>query len=88
MPQKWRLPQIKLKVLKKLSSLGISYVVLDGNDVNINKFDNNIYVECLSNAYDNYEDNLSLDSVCECVREVISKDKRNYDKITQFLNNL
>lgn len=76
---------MEYKIKRKLETFGISYVVLDGNEVSSFALDENSYVRYLEEAYDKYEKDKCFERIIEYVNGYLSKCDDNYFKLEDML---
>ena len=79
---------IKNKVFNKLDNLNISYVILDGDEVKMNMFNDNEYVKYLGLSYDKYEKNECLNRIYDYINKLIDKDDKNYYVLESLLRKM
>lgn len=70
-----------------MNRLQLSYVCISETEV-INKFDNNVYDIYLKLSKENFEYKNKIKKLNEKIERMVSIDKKNYQKIADFLNQL
>lgn len=76
---------MEYKIKRKLETFGISYVVLDGNEVSSFALDGDGYVRYLGEAYDKYEKDKCFERIIGYVNRYLSKSNDNYFKLESML---